>query len=112
MITNRTMKNNYNKIELLRLLLITVSIFAIVGCNNIKEQEITNEFKKTTPDAVLLEQFVGEGDSDHEYVHFRYTIGQSPEKLEEVWLYQRQQDKTWKVINKSGPKPAGSKFGD
>lgn len=101
-----------NKIRLFLSLFIAVAIFAVIGCNSIKEQEVTNEFIRANPEAVLLEQFVGEGDSDHAYVHFRYTIGKSTEKLEEVWLYQRQHDKTWKAIKKNGPKPAGSKFGD
>ena len=87
-------------------------MLTMLGCNGIKKEEVTNDFKKTNPDAVLLEQFVGEGDSEHAYVHFRYTIGKSNEKLEEVWLYQRQKSKAWKVIKKDGPKSAGSKFGD
>jgi hypothetical protein len=91
-----------NKSKLLWSLLMALFILTMVSCNGIKEQEIKNDFKKTNPDAVLLEQFVGEGDSDHAYVHFRYTMGNSTEKLEEVWLYQRQQDKKWKVISKEG----------
>ena len=101
------MKNMNNNVYL-----IALAIFIVIGCSSFKEQDIANEFKKANPDVVLLEQFVGEGDSDNAYIHFRYTRGKSVEKLEEVWLYQKQQDKTWKVIKKSDPKPAGSKFGD
>ena len=55
---------------------------------------------------------MGEGDSDHAYMHFRYTTATSSDRLEQMWLYQWQKDKTWRVIRKEGPKPAGARFSD
>ncbi len=100
------------RFQICLLLVMAFTLCAIWGCSVVSEKQAMEEFKKANPDAVLLEQFVGEGDSDHAYYHFRYTEKQSNAKLEVVWLYQRQQDNTWKVIAKEGPKPSGSKFGD
>lgn len=74
------------------------------------DDQALREFKAAHPDVTISEQFVGEGDWDHAYMHFRYAT-HSGERLEEVWVYQRQ-DQSWRVIAKEGPKPAGSKFGD
>ncbi len=94
------------------LLVIAFTLCTLWGCSVVPEKQAVEEFKKANPDAVLHEHFIGEGDSDHAYYHFRYSEKQSNAKLEVVWLYQRQKDNTWKVIAKEGPKPSGSKFGD
>jgi len=91
--------------------LIALVLF-LAGCGMVADRQAAEEFKKAYPKATIYEQFVGEGDADDAYMHFRYTEEGRPEKLEQVWLYQRQKDNSWKVTRKDGPKPAGSKFGD
>jgi hypothetical protein len=78
----------------------------------VAEKQARDEFQKANPDAKIYQQFVGEGDSDHAFIHFRYTLPGSDTRLEQVWHYQRQKDDSWRVIIKEGPAPAGSKFGD
>jgi hypothetical protein len=102
-------RNNMNS---LCLPLLFVSAFLFAGCGMVTDKQAANEFKQAHPKATIYEQFIGEGDSDHAYMHFRYTEERKPEKVEQVWVYQRQKDDSWKVIGKDGPKPAGSKFGD
>jgi hypothetical protein len=90
---------------------VAVGICILSGCSGLSQKEAEAEFKKANPEVVLLEQFVGEGDSDNAYYHFRYRRKEADTQLEEVWLYQRQKDGTWKVTAKEGPKPLGAKFG-
>jgi hypothetical protein len=84
----------------------------LAGCSMVSDKEARAEFQKANPDAKIYEQFIGEGDSDDAYMHFRYTLPGSDAKLEQMWLYQRQKDGSWRVVVKDGPKPAGSKFAD
>ena len=87
-------------------------ILTFNGCSVISEEQALHAFKKVYPYAIVLEQFVGEGDSDTAYMHFRYTISGSNEIHEVMWVYQKQSDRSWKVIRKSKSKPTGSDFGD
>jgi hypothetical protein len=82
------------------------------ACSRVSERQAHDEFQKANPNAKIYEQFVGEGDSDDAYMHFRYTISGSDSQLEQMWLYQKQKDGSWRAVAKDGPKPAGSKFGD
>jgi hypothetical protein len=85
---------------------------SFAGCSVVSEKQARDEFQNAHPDAKIYEQFIGEGDSDHAFMHFRYTLSGSDVRLEQVWHYQRQKDGSWRVIAKEGPAPAGSKFGD
>ena len=89
-----------------------VFCFALAGCGSISDEQALREFKEANPNATVYHQVVGEGDSDHAYMHYQYTESGSKEKNEVVWLYQKQLDGSWKVIHKSRPKPPGSGFGD
>ena len=97
---------------LLRYLALLGTAALLVGCGMVTDEQAAKEFLKAHPKANIYQQFVGEGDFDHAYMHFRYTEDDSGKKLEQVWVYQRQKDDTWQIISKEGPKPAGSKFGD
>jgi hypothetical protein len=44
------------------------------GCSVVSEKQARDEFQKAHPDAKIYEQFIGEGDSDHAFMHFRYTL--------------------------------------
>ena len=94
-----------------RYVIVLVGLF-LAGCSMVSEKQAREEFQKANPDAKIYEQFIGEGDSDDAYMHFRYTLPGSDAKLEQMWLYQRPKDGSWRVVAKDGPKPAGSKFGD
>jgi hypothetical protein len=89
-------------------------VFALLlsACSRVPEKQARAEFQTAYPDAKIYEQFVGEGDSDDAYMHFRYTIPGSDAKLEQMWLYQKQKNGSWRAVAKDGPTPAGSKFGD
>jgi len=89
-----------------------VVALALGACGKALDEQALREFQSAHPDATVQRQFVGEGDFDHAFMHFRYTTATSPESLEQMWLYQWQKDKTWRVIRKEGPKPAGSRFSD
>ena len=91
---------------------ILLAAAALGACGKALDEQALREFKSAHSDAIVQEQFVGEGDFDHAYMHFRYTTPASPERVEQMWLYQWQKDKTWRVIAKVGPKPPGSDFGD
>ena len=93
-------------------LVIALSVFFSAACNRVSAKQAEKDFKETNPDVTLHDCFVGEGDSDHAYYHFRYTKRGTEAKWEEVWLYQKQRDGTWKVVHKDGPKPWGAKSGD
>jgi ketosteroid isomerase-like protein len=95
-----------------RLAIIASFVSLIAGCGMVSEKDAAAEFIRSHPTAHIYEQFIGEGDSDHAYMHFRYTEGNQPIKMEQMWVYQRQDDGRWKVIGKNGPKPPGSDFGD
>jgi hypothetical protein len=87
-------------------------VLLLSGCSMVSEKKAREEFQKANPDAKIYEQFIGEGDSDDAYMHFRYTLPGLNARLEQMWLYQRQKDGSWRAVVKDGPKPAGSKFGD
>ena len=93
-------------------LVIALSVCFSSACNRVSARQAEEDFKEVNPDVVLRDCFVGEGDSDHAYYHFRYTKRGSEAKWEEMWLYQKQVDGTWKVIRKEGPKPWGAEFSD
>jgi hypothetical protein len=84
----------------------------IAGCSRVSDAVARRDFEKANPEANIYEQFVGEGDDAAAYMHFRYTLPGSDARLEQMWLYQKQRDSSWRVVTKDGPKPAGSKFGD
>jgi hypothetical protein len=88
------------------------SALLIASCGMVTDKQAANEFKRAHPNATIYEQFIGEGDLDHAYMHFRYTEERRSERVEQMWVYQRQKDDSWTVIRKEGPKPAGSKFSD
>ena len=92
-------------------LLMVASALCLAGCGVISNEKALREFKAAFPDVTVERQFVGEGDSDHAYMHFVYTTTNG-ERLERMWLYQRQKDDSWRAVHKSEPKPPGSDFGD
>jgi hypothetical protein len=96
----------------MRASVVFVLAILVVGCSRVSDTQARREFEKAFPEAKVYEQFVGEGDSDDAYMHFRYTVAGSDTRLEQMWLYQKQRDGSWLVTAKDGPKPAGSKFGD
>jgi hypothetical protein len=93
-------------------IILVLTVCSLAGCGVLSDEQALREFKAAYPNAEVYEQFVGEGDCDHAYMHFRYTEAGSEEKREVVWVYQRQKDSKWTVIHKSDPKPPGSDFGD
>jgi hypothetical protein len=92
-------------------LLMVALALSLAGCGGVSDQQALREFKVAFLDVTVERQFVGEGDSDHAYMHFVYTAP-TGERLEQMWLYQRQKDNSWRAIHKSEPKPPGSDFGD
>ena len=96
----------------LRLLTFLCIVLLISGCGMVTDKQAADEFTQVNPKAIIYEQFIGEGDSDHAYMHFRYTEGDPTKKMEQMWVYQRQKNDTWRAIRKEGPKPAGSQFSD
>jgi len=89
-----------------------VVVACLIACARRLESDALKDFKEAYPQATVYEQFVGEGDDADAYMHFRYTMAGSQDRLEQMWLYQKQKDGSWRVMAKEGPKPAGSKFGD
>jgi hypothetical protein len=85
-------------------------ILFLCGCGMVTDKQAAEDFMQAHPRATIYEQFIGEGDSDHAYMHFRYTEAGLPDRMEQMWLYQRQKDDSWKAVRKSGPKPPGSNF--
>jgi hypothetical protein len=81
------------------------------GCGVVSDEQALREFNAAFPDVTIERHDVGEGDSDHARMHFVY-ITPTGERLERVWLYQRQKDNSWRAVWKSEPKPPGSDFGD
>ena len=94
-----------------RILSALLALACLAGCSRISDEQALREFKAAFPDVTVTQQFVGEGDSDAAYMHFRYTTP-AGERLERMWLYLRQKDGSWRVTHKSEPKPPGSDFGD
>ncbi len=84
--------------------LILLGVF-LSACDMVTDKQATDEFKLAHPNASIDSQFVGEGDSDHAYMHFQYTDKGSTNRLEQVWLYQRQPGGLWKAIHKDDPEP-------
>lgn len=93
-----------------RLAVAVLALF-VAGCGVVSHEQALREFKGAFPDVTVEQQFVGEGDSDHAYMHFVYATP-AGERLEQMWLYQRQKDNSWQAIYKNGPKAPGSNFGD
>ena len=83
----------------------------LAGCDRVSDEQALREFKTAFPAVTMDEQFVGEEDSDHAYMHFRYTTP-AGECLERMWVYQRQKDGSWRAVQKSDSKPPSSDFGD
>lgn len=83
----------------------------LTACGGVSNDQALREFKAAFPGVTVEQQFIGEGDSDHAYMHFVYTTPTGT-RLERMWLYQRQKDDSWRAIRKSEPKPPGSDFGD
>lgn len=81
------------------------------ACGVVSDDQALREFKTAFPDVTVERQFVGEGDSDDARMHFVYTTPTGT-RLEQVWLYQRQKDDSWRAVYRSDPKPPGSDFGD
>ena len=98
----------------MRLSIVIVALIGtvLVGCSVVSDKQARQEFEKAFPEAKLYEQFVGEGNDEFAYMHFRYTLSGSDARLEQVWLYQKQPDGSFRAIARDGPKPAGSDFGD
>ena len=84
-----------------------VASATLTGCGIYIDKQALAEFTATHPDAKVYEQFVGEGDDQSAYMHFRYTVPTSPDSFEQMWLYQKQEG-GWRVIAKVGPKSPGS----
>jgi hypothetical protein len=95
-----------------QLIAVLAVIATLSSCGRPLYEQALREFRAAHPDATVQEQFVGEGDFDHAYMHFRYTTPASAERLEQMWMYQRQKDNSWRAIHKIGPKSPGSDFGD
>lgn len=77
------------------------------ACGMVTNKQAAAEFQPAHPKASIYKQFVGEGDGDHVYMHYRHTENGKTNQMEQVWLYQRQTNGEWKVIHKDGPEPAG-----
>lgn len=82
------------------------------ACGVVSKKQALDEFLAEYPKATVYEQFIGEGDSDAAYMHFRYTETGSEEKKEVMWVYLKQSDGKWRASSKSEPKKVGSNFGD
>jgi hypothetical protein len=106
MFSTRIVQPRFQRLGMLALAL------TLSACGQALDEQALREFKSAHPDATVQEQFVGEGDADDAYMHFRYTTATASGPLEQMWLYQWQNDKTWRVVRKEGPKPAGSRFSD
>jgi hypothetical protein len=83
----------------------------LAGCGVVPDEQALREFRTDFPDVAVERHEVGEGDSDHARMHFVYATP-TGERLERVWLYQRQKDNSWRAVWKSEPKQPGSDFGD
>ena len=67
---------------------VLVLALTLLGCGKALDEQALREFKSAHPDAKVQRQFVGEGDFDHAFMHFRYTTTTSSEPLEQMWVYQ------------------------
>ena len=99
-------------IRFIQCLLSAMVVCIFSGCAVVSNEQALREFKTAYPNAIVYEQFVGEGNSDTAYMHFRYTETGSTEKREVMWVYLKQKDGSWRVMSRSEPKPAGARFGD
>ena len=87
-------------------LALSLACFGVVS-----DEQALREFKAAFPDVTVERPFVGEGDSDHAWMHFVYTTP-TGDRFEQVWMYQRQKDNSWRAAWKSAPQQPGSDFGD
>lgn len=84
--------------------LLLVSCGALAACGPSYPKTL-REFQAEYPRANVYEQFTGEGRGGDITMYFRFTESDEPEKKEVIWLYERQEDGTWRVINKGRPTP-------
>jgi hypothetical protein len=70
----------------LRVVVVLSLAVMLCGCDPPVHKHALNEFKAAHPDAIVQRQYVGEGDSDHAFMHFRYITASSPEPLEQMWV--------------------------
>jgi hypothetical protein len=111
--TKRCFKKMLNRKFLFILLAVVITFFiAFIRSGIISNEQALLDFKKDYPKTKVYDQFIGEGDSDHAYMHFRFIDAESKEKKEVMFLYQKKDDGAWNIIYKSKPKSPGSDFGD
>jgi len=55
------------------------------------------DFLKDNPTAIIVNVGPGEGDNDTVYYHIKYRKSSKETIFESVWMYQRDENGTWKV---------------
>ena len=85
----------------MRKLLIVLVLFGAAcgdGVESVARTDLLEEF----PGAQVQSAVVGEGDSDHAYVHLCFRPAADSQLRGEVWLYQKQ-DGRWQQAIPAGP---------
>lgn len=75
-------------------------LLGAISCGFPSENQVKQEFRDANPTLSPLSAIVGEGHGDAAYYHIRYKKQGDNRIYEQVWLYLRQNDNTFKVTHK------------
>ena len=81
-----------------------VVAMAFAGCGGPTEEMVREGFERENPAFTVVSAQVGEGDSQHAYMHIRYRRRGSETYCNAVWGYRRE-DSHWVVFHKGRPEP-------
>jgi hypothetical protein len=70
------------------------------SCGFPSEEQVKKDFKSANRTFEPISAIVGEGHGDAAYYHIRYKKPDDDKTYEQIWLYLRQDDGTFKITNK------------
>ena len=77
---------------------------ALVGCRGPTEEMVREGFERENPSFTVVSAQVGEGDSEHAYMHITYRRRGSETYCNVEWTYRRE-GSNWVVFHKGRPAP-------
>jgi hypothetical protein len=82
-----------------KLALLFLALTLLSACSVPDRKVVQADFLKAYPTATLTEFYVGEGDSDAAYYHFKYRLPGDTADREDVWLYMKEES-GWQLRSK------------
>ena len=75
-------------------------VLSLLGCGVPRKEDVRATFLAENPGATVESAGPGEGDGNNVYFHIRYRLPGDSTLREQVWLYQKGPDGSWRVTSR------------